>query len=378
MKKSDDQDERDRRARGPSGSARCRRVGFGPGPAVAAAAVAVARRAARARSGGWTVGTLPLAPAAVDAVRLLFAGPHPAAYGSRAPWSSRASSASTSAGRRSSPALVDARRARVERRIASADDHVGSQEELLARSTRSVEALHATSDVAALGFGIPSRIDQRHGRRSRLGEHPARRASTSATGMRERFGLPVAIDNDANAAALAEWQVGAGRGARDMRHAHARHRRRRRRCPRRQALSRALGASSATSWSRSDGLPCQGCDGRGHLEPYATGVAADAGRARAASAPAPTRTELVRRRRRGRRAGASRRSPRSAASSAPGSRLSSTSSSRSSSSSAAASARPGELLLGPAREVVAREALDAGAATTVRIVRGRARRRWRA
>ena len=34
--------------------------------------------------------------------------------------------------------------------------------------------------------------------------------------MERRFGLPVAIDNDANAAALAEWRLGAGRGARDM------------------------------------------------------------------------------------------------------------------------------------------------------------------
>ena len=34
--------------------------------------------------------------------------------------------------------------------------------------------------------------------------------------MRERFSLPVGIDNDANAAAIAEWKVGAGHGARDM------------------------------------------------------------------------------------------------------------------------------------------------------------------
>ena len=34
--------------------------------------------------------------------------------------------------------------------------------------------------------------------------------------MRERLGLPVEIDNDANAAAIAEWRVGAGRGTTDM------------------------------------------------------------------------------------------------------------------------------------------------------------------
>jgi glucokinase len=34
--------------------------------------------------------------------------------------------------------------------------------------------------------------------------------------MSERFGLPVALDNDANAAAIAEWKVGAGRGVDNM------------------------------------------------------------------------------------------------------------------------------------------------------------------
>jgi glucokinase len=34
--------------------------------------------------------------------------------------------------------------------------------------------------------------------------------------MEERLGLPVAIDNDATAAAIAEWRFGAGRGSTDM------------------------------------------------------------------------------------------------------------------------------------------------------------------
>src|SRR5215203_3578603 len=33
--------------------------------------------------------------------------------------------------------------------------------------------------------------------------------------MRERHGLPVALDNDGKAAAIAEWKTGAGRGATD-------------------------------------------------------------------------------------------------------------------------------------------------------------------
>ena len=59
--------------------------------------------------------------------------------------------------------------------------------------------------------------------------------------MAERFALPVAIDNDANAAAIAEWQVGAGRGHSQHGHAHARDGRRRRARPRRQAVPRLVG-----------------------------------------------------------------------------------------------------------------------------------------
>lgn len=89
---------------------------------------------------------------------------------------------------------------------------VGSQEELLGALDAVVEELLAAGPVAALGFGIPSTIDQRTGEvvasvhvplgGFRLGER-----------MQARFGVPVAVDNDGNAAALAEWAVGAGRGS---------------------------------------------------------------------------------------------------------------------------------------------------------------------
>ena len=34
--------------------------------------------------------------------------------------------------------------------------------------------------------------------------------------MADRLGLPIGMDNDANAAAIAEWKAGAGRGTTDM------------------------------------------------------------------------------------------------------------------------------------------------------------------
>jgi len=95
----------------------------------------------------------------------------------------------------------------------------------------------------------------------------------------ERFGLPCGIDNDANAAAIGEWHAGAGRGARNMimltlgtgvggglildgR-------------PYRGAVGAA--AELGHMVIEHDGRPCQGsCTGRGHLEAYATGLAAAA------------------------------------------------------------------------------------------------------
>jgi glucokinase len=88
----------------------------------------------------------------------------------------------------------------------------GSQEELLSELDAVVERLLG-EDVAALGFGLPSTIDQRVGRVVKSVHIPLEGVNLRDR-MAERFGrLPVGIDNDANAAAIAEWRLGAGRGA---------------------------------------------------------------------------------------------------------------------------------------------------------------------
>jgi glucokinase len=148
---------------------------------------------------------------------------------------------------------------------------VGSQAELLAALDEAVESLR-DERVVALGFGLPSQIYQSTGTirgsvNIPLGELDFRQR------MSERFGLAVEIDNDGNAAALAEHVAGAGRGVRTM-------------------LMFTLGTGCGggavldgelyRGWAEFghivievDGLPCQGsCHGRGHLEPYVTGVAA--------------------------------------------------------------------------------------------------------
>ena len=112
--------------------------------------------------------------------------------------------------------------------------------------------------------------------------------------MTERLGLPVAIDNDGNAAAIAEWQAGAGRGVDDMvmltlgtgvggglilggR-------------PYRGSIG--AGAELGHVVLVHDGVRCS-CGGYGHLESYVSGKAADEV-AREAFGPAADAHRLVR------------------------------------------------------------------------------------
>src|SRR5919197_3979871 len=150
-----------------------------------------------------------------------------------------------------------------------------SQDELLRGLAGAVEEV-LEEDVAAIGFGIPSTIDQRRGKAVTSVNIPLADLDLR-TWMRERFALPVGIDNDANAATLAEWAHGAGRGTRHMvmltlgtgvggglildgK-------------PYRGAIG--AGAELGHMVIDIDGPPCQGvCSGRGHLEALASGHAA--------------------------------------------------------------------------------------------------------
>jgi glucokinase len=70
----------------------------------------------------------------------------------------------------------------------------------------------AGDDVAAVGFGIPCLIDQRTGRAVIAVNLPLADIAFADV-MAERLGMPVFVDNDANAAAVAEHRAGAARGA---------------------------------------------------------------------------------------------------------------------------------------------------------------------
>jgi glucokinase len=146
-----------------------------------------------------------------------------------------------------------------------------SQDELLAGLDAAVEEL-LTDEIAGLGFGVPAQIDQRSGRALKSVNIPLKDMALRDR-MKDRFGLPVGIENDANAAAYAEFRFGAAREVDAM-----------------IMLTLGTGCGGGAvidgelfrGWAEFghivieyDGLPCQGtCTGRGHLEPYVTGVAA--------------------------------------------------------------------------------------------------------
>lgn len=83
-----------------------------------------------------------------------------------------------------------------------------------------IDAVRETRDavrgaVTAVGFGIPCTIDRRTGIAVQAVHLPFRDLAFGDL-MSERLGLPVAVDNDGNCAALLEARHGAGRGHRHV------------------------------------------------------------------------------------------------------------------------------------------------------------------
>jgi glucokinase len=74
------------------------------------------------------------------------------------------------------------------------------------------EARAAAPDAVAVGFGLPGLVDSRSGVVGFSTHLPLEGVSFRDL-MEERVGLPVFVDNDANLAALAEQRAGAAKGA---------------------------------------------------------------------------------------------------------------------------------------------------------------------
>jgi len=154
---------------------------------------------------------------------------------------------------------------------------VSSEQELLATLDEVIEGLLG-DEIVAIGFGLPSTIDQRSGRAVSSVHIPLANVDFRDR-MSQRFGLPVGIDNDANAAAIAEWRLGAGRGSSHV-----------------VVLTLGTGIGGGLildgrpyrGWIGAgaelghmvveyDGSECPGpgCSGRGHFEVVASGLAGD-------------------------------------------------------------------------------------------------------
>jgi glucokinase len=156
----------------------------------------------------------------------------------------------------------------VEREVRSPSS---SEDEVLAALDAAVEAL-LDERVAAIGYGIPANLERRTGRALWATNRPLTNVDVLAR-ARNRFGLPVGIENDASAAALAEWRLGAGRGVDNLLMV---------------TLGTGVGGgivldgALVRSWVElghvvvQEGGPACTCGGRGHLEVLASGSAADA------------------------------------------------------------------------------------------------------
>ena len=158
------------------------------------------------------------------------------------------------------------------RRSVEVPTPTSGQQELLAELDALVEGLEVDR-AAAIGIGVPMNLDRKTGIGLGAVNLPLRSLDIAGH-VRERFGLPVGVENDGNAIALAEWRVGAGRGKTDL-----------------VALALGTGVGGGLvldgklyrGWAelghvvvKADGPPCQGnCHGRGHLEALATGEAAE-------------------------------------------------------------------------------------------------------
>jgi len=100
-------------------------------------------------------------------------------------------------------------------RSARADDHGEVLDTVVSAVAEVRDAIEgASGSVAAVGIGIPALIDTERGV-AVMSTHLPLAGVPFRDLVAERIGLPVFVDNDANAAMLAEWRFGAARGASD-------------------------------------------------------------------------------------------------------------------------------------------------------------------
>lgn len=145
-----------------------------------------------------------------------------------------------------------------------------SQADVLAALDEAVQKF-LDGRVVAIGYGIPANLERGTGRILRATNLPLEDVDL-VTRSKQRYGLPVGVENDASVAALAEWKRGAGRGASNLVMF---------------TLGTGVGGGIVIDgrlfrgWAElghivvQEGGPLCACGGHGHLEVLASGHAAD-------------------------------------------------------------------------------------------------------
>ena len=73
-----------------------------------------------------------------------------------------------------------------------------------------------SSDVTGIGIGVPSVVDSVRGIVYNVANIPSWKEVHLKEQLEQEFGIPVAVNNDANCFALGVWKYGEGKGTRDM------------------------------------------------------------------------------------------------------------------------------------------------------------------
>jgi glucokinase len=149
---------------------------------------------------------------------------------------------------------------------------LGNEPGVYDRLVQAIQAIIWQKDVSAIGIASPGPLDPHTGTILATPNIPEWQNFPLAQRLSKHFGVPVFLDNDANLAALAEWQFGAGQGHADLVYltistgigggviSHG------------QLLQgfHGMGAELGHMTIAADGPLC-GCGQRGHIESFSSG-----------------------------------------------------------------------------------------------------------
>lgn len=91
----------------------------------------------------------------------------------------------------------------------------GTEEEVLNQLKRQIAQLMSPA-VTGIGLGVPSVVDSVQGVVYNVANIPSWKEVPLKVLLEQEFGVPVAVNNDANCFALGVWQFGEGKGTKDM------------------------------------------------------------------------------------------------------------------------------------------------------------------